>query len=163
MGNPRLLADGDHHVFVCGNDAEAKAQITKLLTADFGWRHVIDLGDISAARGTEAFLLIWRRIFGALQTPPLQFQNRARIKNRRSECYYYIHCVLRILRFRPVPDYSACATTARLYRWYSAHRPPGPSIRYVPRAAGRTSVCPKPTHLFHPFRRNSLLKKLFDR
>jgi len=36
MANPRELADGDHHVFVSGNDAEAKAQVTNLLMSWFG-------------------------------------------------------------------------------------------------------------------------------
>jgi predicted dinucleotide-binding enzyme len=68
MVNPRQLADGDHHVFVCGDDLEAKTQTTELLTG-FGWRNVIDLGDITAARATEMVLPIWLRLMGALQTP----------------------------------------------------------------------------------------------
>ena len=43
MVNPRLVADGDHSVFVCGDDPEAKALVTGLLTEGFGWRDVIDL------------------------------------------------------------------------------------------------------------------------
>jgi len=38
------------------------------LREGFGWRRVIDLGDISNARGTEAFLLLWVRLAGALGT-----------------------------------------------------------------------------------------------
>ena len=68
MVNPRQLADGDHHLFLCGNDAEAKAQVANVLTAWFGWRHVLDLGDIAAARGTEMYLPIWLRLWGALGT-----------------------------------------------------------------------------------------------
>jgi 8-hydroxy-5-deazaflavin:NADPH oxidoreductase len=68
MVNPRQLADGDHHLFVSGNDAEAKAQVVKLLTTWFGWKHIIDLGDISTARGTEMYLPIWLRLWGALGT-----------------------------------------------------------------------------------------------
>ena len=73
MVNPRQLADGDHHVFVCGDDPEAKAQTTELLTG-FGWRNVIDLGDITAARATEMVLPIWLRLMGALQTPAFNFK-----------------------------------------------------------------------------------------
>jgi predicted dinucleotide-binding enzyme len=69
MANPRQLADGDHDVFVSGNDAEAKAQVTDLLKNGFGWKQVIDLGDITSARGAEMYLLLWLRLFGALQTP----------------------------------------------------------------------------------------------
>jgi hypothetical protein len=69
MANPRQLADGDHTVFVCGDDPEAKALVTQLLTEGFGWRDVIDLGDLTAARAAEMVLPIWLRLMGALQTP----------------------------------------------------------------------------------------------
>jgi predicted dinucleotide-binding enzyme len=68
MVNPLQLADGEHHLFVSGNDASAKAQAAAWLTAWFGWKHIIDLGDISTARGTEMYLPIWLRLMGALGT-----------------------------------------------------------------------------------------------
>lgn len=74
MVNPRQLADGDHHVFVSGNDPEAKAQVTTILKDWFGWRNVIDLGDITTARGTEMLLPIWIRLMGVLQTPLFNFK-----------------------------------------------------------------------------------------
>ena len=74
MVNPRQLADGDHHAFVSGNDAQAKAQVTDLLKSWFGWRSVIDLGDITTARGTEMLLPIWVRLWGALQVPIFNFK-----------------------------------------------------------------------------------------
>jgi len=74
MVNPRQLADGDHTVFVCGDDAEAKALVTGLLTDGFGWRDVVDLGDITTARGTEMLLPMWVRLWGALQTPAFNFK-----------------------------------------------------------------------------------------
>jgi 8-hydroxy-5-deazaflavin:NADPH oxidoreductase len=58
---------GDSDVFVCGNDADAKKHVTALLS-EFGWKSVIDLGDVTAARGTEAYLLLWLRLWGALET-----------------------------------------------------------------------------------------------
>jgi predicted dinucleotide-binding enzyme len=58
---------GDHDVFVCGEDAPAKAKVVELLRS-FGWKKPIDLGGISAARGTEMWLLLWVRLFGALGT-----------------------------------------------------------------------------------------------
>jgi 8-hydroxy-5-deazaflavin:NADPH oxidoreductase len=73
MVNPRLLADGGHTVFVCGDDPQAKARVSELLTDGFGWRDVIDLGDITAARATEMVLPIWLRLWGALQTPMFNF------------------------------------------------------------------------------------------
>lgn len=69
MVNPRLVADGDHTMFVCGNDAAAKAQVTEILTAWLGWRDVVDLGDISSARGMEMYLPLWLRLWGASGTP----------------------------------------------------------------------------------------------
>jgi predicted dinucleotide-binding enzyme len=59
---------GDHDVFVCGNDAGAKAQVVQLLKNGFGWKNVNDLGDITAARATESYLHLWLRLYGALQT-----------------------------------------------------------------------------------------------
>jgi 8-hydroxy-5-deazaflavin:NADPH oxidoreductase len=69
MVNPAQLAGGAHTVFVSGNDKAAKLQVTDLLKTGFGWQDVIDLGDISTARGTEMFLPLWTRLWGALQTP----------------------------------------------------------------------------------------------
>ena len=66
-GEPGRLA-GDHDLFVCGNDADAKAQVIGLLERRFGWKTVHDLGDITAARATESYLLLWLRLYGALQT-----------------------------------------------------------------------------------------------
>jgi predicted dinucleotide-binding enzyme len=72
MVNPKLVP-GEHDVFVSGNDAAAKKQVTEMLTDWFGWKSVIDLGDISTARGTEMLLPIWLRLWGALQTPNINF------------------------------------------------------------------------------------------
>ncbi len=68
MVDPSQLADGQHSVFVSGNDAGAKKTVTDLLTS-FGHTDVIDLGDISTARGTEMFLPLWLRLMGSLETP----------------------------------------------------------------------------------------------
>ena len=69
MVAPAALAGGDHDLPICGNDAEAKATVTRVLQEWFGWRSVVDLGDLSAARGMEAYLLLWVRMMGALDTP----------------------------------------------------------------------------------------------
>lgn len=71
MVNPSLVS-GDHDVFLSGNDAEAKAQVTDLLRS-FGWRTFVDLGDISTARGPEMLLPIWLRLMGVLKTPVMNF------------------------------------------------------------------------------------------
>jgi predicted dinucleotide-binding enzyme len=60
---------GEHATFVSGNDADAKQKVTEILRGGFGWKQVIDLGDISTARGTEAYLMLWLRLWGALGTP----------------------------------------------------------------------------------------------
>jgi hypothetical protein len=68
MVNPRGLANGDHAIFVSGNDAQAKAKVVELLTDWFGWKHVIDLGDITTARAAEMYLALWLRLRSALGT-----------------------------------------------------------------------------------------------
>jgi predicted dinucleotide-binding enzyme len=68
MVDPRQLP-GDHVVFVSGNDADAKRFVEQNILRDwFGWRAVLDLGDITSARGTEMYLPLWLRMWGALQT-----------------------------------------------------------------------------------------------
>jgi 8-hydroxy-5-deazaflavin:NADPH oxidoreductase len=71
MVNPSLVPD-DHDVFICGNDSDAKARVTELLRS-FGWRTVINLGDISASRGMEMILPIWLRLMLAFKTPNFNF------------------------------------------------------------------------------------------
>jgi len=73
MVNPKAIADGDHSVFVSGNDAEAKKTVIGLLES-FGHTDVIDLGDITTARGSEMVLPIWLRLMGALNTPMFNFK-----------------------------------------------------------------------------------------
>jgi predicted dinucleotide-binding enzyme len=73
MVDPAQLAGAEHTVFVCGDDAEAKAEVTELLRG-FGWTDILDLGDISAARGTEMLMPIWLRLFGALQKPVFNYK-----------------------------------------------------------------------------------------
>lgn len=74
MVNPQQLADGEHQMFVCGNDAGAKALVSEILQNWFGWKYVLDLGDISAARGLEMYLPLWLRLMGSLGTPLLNFK-----------------------------------------------------------------------------------------
>lgn len=74
MINPSAVPGGQPTMFVSGNDAEAKATVTKFLLEAFGWQDVIDMGDITTARGTEMLLPIWVRTFGVLQTPMFGFK-----------------------------------------------------------------------------------------
>ncbi len=66
MVNPVIINGGDHETFISGNDADAKAQV-KIILQSFGWaeKNIMDLGDISTARGTEMYLPLWLRIWGA--------------------------------------------------------------------------------------------------
>lgn len=73
MVDPGSVADGDHSVFVSGNDADAKRAVTELL-GSLGHTDVIDLGDITTARGSEMLLPIWLRLWGALGTPAFNFK-----------------------------------------------------------------------------------------
>jgi 8-hydroxy-5-deazaflavin:NADPH oxidoreductase len=81
MVNPALVP-GDHDIFVCGNEANAKARVAGLLKQWFGWRSVIDLGDISAARATEQMMPIWLRLYGVLGV--LHFNIRVTAEGGRS-------------------------------------------------------------------------------
>jgi predicted dinucleotide-binding enzyme len=71
--DPARVAGGDHSVFVSGDDSDAKAAVTEILKG-FGHRDVIDLGDITSARGAEMILPIWLRIWGALGTGEFNFK-----------------------------------------------------------------------------------------
>jgi 8-hydroxy-5-deazaflavin:NADPH oxidoreductase len=73
MVNPQQIADGNHTVFVSGNDADAKAKVTDLLQS-FGWTDIFDLGDITSARGTEMMMPIWLRAFSKLGNVPYNFK-----------------------------------------------------------------------------------------
>ncbi len=73
MVEPSKLA-GDHSMFLCGNDEGAKGQAREILTSWFGWKDVIDLGDITNARGTEMILPLWVRLYGHFKSPNFNFQ-----------------------------------------------------------------------------------------
>jgi len=71
MVHPERVA-GEHTLFMCGNDAGAKARV-RALVESFGWKDILDLGDISAARGTEQLLPIWVRLMSVLKTTDFNF------------------------------------------------------------------------------------------
>jgi predicted dinucleotide-binding enzyme len=68
MVHPEYVGGGDHTVFISGNDAAAKSTVTELLRA-FGHTDVIDLGDITTARGPEMYMSLWLRLWAPLGTP----------------------------------------------------------------------------------------------
>jgi predicted dinucleotide-binding enzyme len=53
------IPGGPPDMFIGGNDAGAKGQVTRLLQKDFGWGEVHDLGGIEASRYLEAMCLVW--------------------------------------------------------------------------------------------------------
>lgn len=66
---------GEHNVFVCGDDADAKATVVELL-GSLGWPadRVIDLGGLGGARATEAYVLFWVHVRIALGTNDFNVQ-----------------------------------------------------------------------------------------
>lgn len=60
-------------VFLAGNDGDAKRVVTDLLMS-FGHTDVVDLGDITAARGTEMVLPLWLRLRATFGTPMFNFR-----------------------------------------------------------------------------------------
>jgi predicted dinucleotide-binding enzyme len=68
MVNPSLVP-GEHDVFVSGNDADAKAKVIDILKNWFGWKTIIDLGDITSARTVEMWVILWVRLMGVIGHP----------------------------------------------------------------------------------------------
>lgn len=74
MVDPQQLAGGEHTMFVSGDDPEARRRVAGWLTEWFGWLDVVELGDITTARGTEMLLPLWLRAWGAVKTPMFGFK-----------------------------------------------------------------------------------------
>lgn len=70
MVNPGLIP-GVHNVFVSGNDAAARRKVSGWLTEWFGWNPdtIVDLGDITTARGVEMLLPLWVQLYGTIKHP----------------------------------------------------------------------------------------------
>jgi 8-hydroxy-5-deazaflavin:NADPH oxidoreductase len=67
MVDPAKLLE-QTHVFVSGNDIEAKATVVKILRDWFGWKQIIDLGGIETARGVEMYVLLWHQLRNAISS-----------------------------------------------------------------------------------------------
>lgn len=76
MVDARAVNKGDHHLFLCGNDIEAKHIVKHLLVDSFHWKpeNLVDLGGIEHARGMEAMLPFWLSVWRALETPLFNFK-----------------------------------------------------------------------------------------
>ena len=59
---------GEHDLFIAGDDDEAKSLVTEIARG-FGWRRIVDLGDIKGARASESLLPVWVRLWGVTGTP----------------------------------------------------------------------------------------------
>jgi 8-hydroxy-5-deazaflavin:NADPH oxidoreductase len=73
MVNAKLVNDGNSTVFINGNDIEAKKIVSGILES-FGWKDIMDLGDISASRSVELLLPIWLRLWGVIGNTPFNFK-----------------------------------------------------------------------------------------
>ena len=76
MVDARKVANGNHNLFLCGNDVNAKNQLKHFLVDNFYWKpdSFIDLGDIKAARYTEAMVPFWVLLWQSLGTPLFNFK-----------------------------------------------------------------------------------------
>ncbi|HVD11820.1 MAG TPA: NAD(P)-binding domain-containing protein [Gaiellaceae bacterium] len=63
------LVPGEHDVLICGDDESAKSEVSELLRS-FGWpaERILDLGDITSARGLEMCVALWLRLAAAFGT-----------------------------------------------------------------------------------------------
>ncbi len=73
MVEPSLIKS-DHDMFISGNDIEAKKKVIEILKDWFGWKSIIDLGDISGARSQEMMLPMWLRLMGIYGSPDFNFR-----------------------------------------------------------------------------------------
>jgi predicted dinucleotide-binding enzyme len=71
MVEPKLVNGGDHTLFICGNQADAKNKVKHFLVDSFGWKpaNLLDLGGIEASRLAEAYVPFWVGIMQATGSP----------------------------------------------------------------------------------------------
>jgi len=61
MVDPSKVGDGTTTVFAASDDADARATVVTLLE-QLGWRDIVELDQLSAARGLEMWLPLWVRL-----------------------------------------------------------------------------------------------------
>ena len=71
---PKLLAGGDHNLFIAGDDTSAKEQVSKLVKQWYGWENILDLGGIKSARGMEMLMPFWLTVRGRLDTSNFNYK-----------------------------------------------------------------------------------------
>jgi 8-hydroxy-5-deazaflavin:NADPH oxidoreductase len=73
MVNPSLVTGGDSTVFMSGNDADAKKTVQSILQS-FGWKDIMDLGDITSSRAVEMLMPVWLRAWRVMGQTPFNFK-----------------------------------------------------------------------------------------
>jgi predicted dinucleotide-binding enzyme len=76
MVDAREVNKGDHHLFICGDNTDAKNKVKHFLVDNFHWKadHMVDLGGIEAARAIEAIVPFWVLVYRSLGTPLFNFK-----------------------------------------------------------------------------------------
>jgi 8-hydroxy-5-deazaflavin:NADPH oxidoreductase len=75
MVDANRVNNGNHNLFICGNDTDAKNKVKNLLAENFNWKqdNILDLGDIKYARMTEAIVPFWVAVMQAEKTPMFNY------------------------------------------------------------------------------------------
>ncbi len=76
MVDARIVNEGNHNLFICGDNEAAKTRVKEFLNDNFYWQpaSLIDLGDIKAARCTEAIVPFWVMVGKKLNTSFFNFK-----------------------------------------------------------------------------------------
>ncbi len=71
----------DSTLFVAGDDEAARAEASAL-ARELGWTDILDLGDLTAARGLEMWMPLWLRLYGAIGQRRVQHQSHPLTRRR---------------------------------------------------------------------------------
>lgn len=76
MIDAREVNGGDHNLFLCGDNPEAKNKVMHFLVDNFHWKpnHFVDLGGIQQSRVLEAIVPFWVSVYQAMGTPLFNFK-----------------------------------------------------------------------------------------
>lgn len=71
MVDAKLVNKGNHSLFICGNNQDAKNKVMHFLADNFNWDadSFLDLGGIEKSRVMEAYVPLWVSIMQAVGTP----------------------------------------------------------------------------------------------
>ena len=76
MVDAHTVNKGDHNLFICGDNRDAKNKAAHFLVDTFGWRaeNILDLGGIQSSRAIEAIVPFWVLVYQSLGTPLFNFK-----------------------------------------------------------------------------------------